>query len=252
MTIAIALKVGDGVVLGADSAATLSGDGGVANVYFNAEKLTNLVKGLPLGMVTYGLGGLDGRSVTSLSRDLRELLSGTNPEWHLDPSIYTMQWVAERVRQFFYEDHYANEYPQKGKDAQGNPFDKAVSGKAVWAGVPEALDRLFGGWSSQVYRGMLSAGLPAKDVEQFLNSLPMEPLISSAMPLQDAIDLVKYMVDVTVGFVRFIPGPPTVAEPVDIAAITKHEGFRWVRRKHYYSIGLNPARSSGTSPDPGH
>ena len=68
----------------------------------------------------------------------------------------------------------------------------------------------------------------------------MEPLIQPAMPLQDAIDLVKYMADVTIGFVRFIPGPPTVAEPTDVAAITKHEGFRWVRRKHYYSPALNP------------
>jgi hypothetical protein len=48
------------------------------------------------------------------------------------------------------------------------------------------------------------------------------------------------MVDVTVGFVKFRPGPPTVAEPTDVAAITKHEGFRWVRRKHYYSQELNP------------
>lgn len=70
----------------------------------------------------------------------------------------------------------------------------------------------------------------------------MEQLISLAMPLQDAIDLVKYMIDVTVGFVRFTPGPPTVAEPIDIAAITKHEGSRWVRRKHYYSPDLNPPR----------
>lgn len=54
MTIAIVVKVGDGLVLGADSAATLGGVGGVANVYFNAEKLSNLVKGLPLGMAVFG------------------------------------------------------------------------------------------------------------------------------------------------------------------------------------------------------
>ena len=207
MTIAIALKVGDGVVLGADSAATLSGEGGVANVYFNAEKLTNLVKGLPLGMASYGLGGLDGRSVTSLSKDLRQLFTGTDPAWRVDPAHYTMQWVA---------------------------------GTAVSAGAPEALNRLFRGWSSQVFNGMVASGIAAKNVEQFLTSLQMEPLIAPAMPLQDAIDLVKYMVDVTVGFLRFIPGPPTVAEPTDVAAITKHEGFRWVRRKHYYSTELNP------------
>ena len=42
MTIVIALKVGDGVVLGADSASTLTyGTGTYQNSYFNAEKLYN-------------------------------------------------------------------------------------------------------------------------------------------------------------------------------------------------------------------
>ncbi|MDP1858326.1 MAG: hypothetical protein Q8K82_06640 [Gemmatimonadaceae bacterium] len=66
------------------------------------------------------------------------------------------------------------------------------------------------------------------------------------MPLQDAIDLVKYMVDVTVGFVRFIPGAPTGVEPTDVAAITRHEGFRLVRRKHYYSSDLSPTLAAGS------
>jgi 20S proteasome alpha/beta subunit len=37
MTIAIALKVGDGVVLGADSAVTITGQNQFVNAYFNAE-----------------------------------------------------------------------------------------------------------------------------------------------------------------------------------------------------------------------
>ena len=288
MTIAIALKVGDGVVLGADSAATLSGAGGIANVYFNAEKISNLVKGLPLGMATFGLGGLDGRSVTALAKDLRQRLTTGDANWRLDPGSYTMSDVATRVRRFFYDEYYLKEFPKKVKDAKGAEIarwermgffvagfssgaahaevwtieiddkgqcpqpkvalDSSQSGNATWAGAPEALNRLFRGWSGQVYSGLNASGIPEKAVEQFLTSLPMEPLIQAAMPLQDAIDLVKYMVDVTVGFVRFIPGPPTVAEPCDIAAITKHEGFRWVRRKHYYSREFNPLTSNREQP----
>ena len=59
------------------------------------------------------------------------------------------------------------------------------------------------------------------------------------MPIQDAIDLVKYMIDVTAGYVRFTPGAPVVHEPIDIATITLYERFRWVQRKHYYPAGLN-------------
>lgn len=110
MTIAIALKVGDGVVLGADSASSLMTTGGIANVYFNAEKVCNLRKGLPIGMITYGLGGLAGRSITSLSKDLRSRFTDPAHAWHLDPGTYTMQLVAERVRQFFYDELYVSEY----------------------------------------------------------------------------------------------------------------------------------------------
>ena len=124
MTIAIAVKVGDGVVLGADSAATLSGEGGIANVYFNAEKITNLVKGLPLGMAVYGLGGLDGRSIASLAKDLRARFTGNDPKWNLDAATYTMPWVAERVRAFFFDEYYLKEFPRKLRDANGNQVDK--------------------------------------------------------------------------------------------------------------------------------
>ena len=65
-------------------------------------------------------------------------------------------------------------------------------------------------------------------------------LLPGFVPIQDAIDLVEYLVEVTIGFVRFTPGAPTVAPPIDIAAITRHEKFKWIRRKHFYSPDLNP------------
>lgn len=76
------------------------------------------------------------------------------------------------------------------------------------------------------------------DALQLVQSL--EPVVHPTMPIQDAIDLVHFLIDVTCGYVRFAPGPATVAQPIDSAAITRHEGFRWVRRKHYYSAGVNP------------
>ena len=55
MSIAISLKVHDGVVLAADSASTLmlggpNGSLGVVTVYSNANKIFNLRKGLPIRM----------------------------------------------------------------------------------------------------------------------------------------------------------------------------------------------------------
>jgi hypothetical protein len=281
MTIAVALKVGDGVVLGADSASTLADPNSVINVYFNAEKVFNLIKGLPIGFVTYGLGGLADRSVVSLAKDLREQLTDTNSTRSIDKSRYTVEEVATHVRNFFYTDYYRKSFPVKFRDPQGNevdrfepmgflvagfsaqerkaevweisidasgnsPMPKRIFGPddadgAVWRGQPEALTRLLGGWSIAVAELLVNqAGVPEAEAFRVLNSLPIPRLFHSAMPLQDAIDLVKYMTEVTIGFVRFSPGAPTVHEPVDVAAISFHEGFRWIFRKHYYRSELNP------------
>jgi hypothetical protein len=306
MTIAICLKVGDGVVLGTDSASSLIGENDrYFNVYNTAEKTFNLVKGLPIGLMTFGLGGMVGLSIGALARDLRQRLSGNNPEfldWALDPGAYTVEQVASRVREFFYDELYAAEFgplPEAGvaaeeqsaehspgsapagQDTEGTPgekapkfpdlgfvvagisaqdyypqvwtveitnglckgpvceYDRLVSGVVNFWGQPEALYRLVYGWSPEAHQRLVAAGLPPKTADQFL--LSVTDLAHPGMPIQDAIDLVKYLADVTVGYVRFKQGAPTVAPPIDIAAITRHQGFKWVERKHYYRQGLNPA-----------
>jgi hypothetical protein len=240
MTIAICLKVGDGVVLGADSASTLMSTGGVANVYFKAEKIINLRKGLPIGAVTYGLGGLGGRSITSLAKDLRARLS-PGGDWELS-STYALERVAARVREYFYEDLYLREYPPGSHaeypamgftiagysggaahpevwsvevDDGGNcpppdlVFEQGLSGVVQWKGQPEALFRLLAGYSDAAHDRLIAAGLDPTDAMNLLMS--WNPLATPGMPIQDAIDLVQYLADVTVGYVRFSSGAPTVA-----------------------------------------
>lgn len=273
MTIAIALKVGDGIVLGADSATTLSAADGYKNSYFTAEKVFNLVKGLPLGFVTAGLGGIDDRSIASLAKDLRARLKDPGDKaWRLDPEKYTVELAAERVKTFFYDELYEPAY-RDANDPDNEPgglyfyvagygadcshaeiwsvrigkggakvhceVDRKNTGDAVWMGQPEALNRLIRGYSKEIYYGLTEAGVGREEAGAFLLGLKVQSLIQAAMPIQDAIDLVHYMVDVTAGFVRFAPGYATVHPPTDSATITKHEGFRWVRRKHYFSAELN-------------
>jgi hypothetical protein len=60
------------------------------------------------------------------------------------------------------------------------------------------------------------------------------------MPVQDAIALADFLVDVTKRYVRFLPGADTVGGDTDVCVVTKHEGFKWVRRKHYFDRVLNP------------
>jgi hypothetical protein len=106
-------------------------------------------------------------------------------------------------------------------------------------GQPEAVHRLAFGWSPRILEGLVASGIPVADARQFLMAQGAAQLVQPSMPLQDAVDLVNYLCEVTAGFVRFIPGGPTVHPPIDIATINFHEGFRWVQRKHYYSPALN-------------
>ncbi len=270
MTIVIALKVGDGLVLGADSASTLVDATGVyQNSYFNAEKLFNVRKGIPVGALTYGLGGLAGRSVSSLAKDLRAMFSDENQaEWFIDRGTYSVEEIATKMVRFFYDRLFV---PQFQADLAHSPFmgffvagysahaesaeiwQIEISGGKCpgpvrvvtpdagwgirWQGEVEALQRLVRGWSLDTHQRLVAAGLSADNAADLLDSV--RPMIHPTMPIQDAIDLVHFLIDVTCGFVRFSPGNATVAQPIDSAAITPHEGFRWIRRKHYYSVTLN-------------
>ena len=62
-----------------------------------------------------------------------------------------------------------------------------------------------------------------------------ELLFLEAMPIHDAVDLARFLVQTTIGFVKFsVSRPKTVGGPIEIAAITKHEGFKWIERRHFF------------------
>ena len=71
MTIVVTVRVNDGIVLAADSATSfIDGQGNVAKIYNNANKIFNLVKVWPIGAMTYGTGVSDQLHVRSGSRSV--------------------------------------------------------------------------------------------------------------------------------------------------------------------------------------
>jgi len=115
VSVAICLNVNDGLVLAADSAASVMAPAdagaqqGVVNIYNNAEKICNLWRGYPIGMVAVGAGSIGPNSVATLAKDLRSAFAGGDEEradWKLTDGDYTIEQVAGRVRQFMYDDHY--------------------------------------------------------------------------------------------------------------------------------------------------
>ncbi len=92
---------------------------------------------------------------------------------------------------------------------------------------------------AQILSNVTSRGESVGQLLGVLRQQATAPLIQPAMPIQDAIDLARFLVDTSITFARFMPGAPTVGGPVELAAITKHEGFKWVSRKHYWNIEYN-------------
>jgi hypothetical protein len=111
MSIAIIIGVHDGVVLAADSASTLTftsapgvavppGQQVVGNVYDNANKIFNLVKGQPIGCITFGSGNIGNASVGTLIKDLRKKLTDTPQEMEFAVEQYTMEGIAKILAKF--------------------------------------------------------------------------------------------------------------------------------------------------------
>jgi hypothetical protein len=270
VTIIVSVKINDGVVMAADSAGTM----GSGQVYLHANKITNLCDGLPVGAMSTGSGGIGRESVETLLKDLRRRFDGRDtayPEWRLDPASYTMDEVAERLRAFLFEEKAAGcpeptnlqlricgysagrplaevwevniaerDCPPPRRIMDENSFG------VLWDGQYEALNRLVLGLGFDIGEALVRHGVPHQDATRLQQELVRDlyaTLSVPAMPIQDAIDLARFLVETTIGFVRFaIFLPKSVGGAIEIAAITKHEGFRWVQRKSFYPAGL---RQSG-------
>lgn len=276
MTIALVLRVNEGVVLAADSATTLTVQQGdstqVANVYNNANKVFNLYRGAPIGVATWGQGFIRESSISMLMKDLRaEFMNGTQA---FNKDEFKVETVAHMVKKFVFDDRYVPafaEWPAKpelglivagissgetiGEEyaivAQPNgavegptPLAQDDHATVTWFGQIEAITRLVIGFSPAL-PGLLQA-VYGIDPQVVMDKLPtirdaLNPnVMTDTMPLQDAIDLAHYLVDVAIRFSQYAPGANVVGGEIEVAAMSKHEGFKWISRKHYYQEELNP------------
>jgi hypothetical protein len=277
VSIIVGVKINDGVVLAADSAATLVAPSGVVNVYENANKVFNLCKGRPIGAVTCGAAGIGQSSIERLAKDLRRRLSGEAPgpdgkSWALDTDHYKVGDVAQRAYDFLYWERCEPLTPperkavtlsfiiagysagrdlpevysvaiREGECAEASLILGQEAVDIFWDGDPEAVSRLLLGHSPDLADALREAGVAEEDVDPLVRAVTPRltaKLVAPPMPIQDAIDLAEFLVHTAIMFRRFSLGAPIVGGAVEVAAITKHEGFKWIKRKHYYDRELNP------------
>jgi len=64
--------------------------------------------------------------------------------------------------------------------------------------------------------------------------------IVSVLPKSDLAALAESLISLTIVKRKFSPESETVAEPIDVALISKGDGFIWIKRKHYFHPDFNP------------
>lgn len=109
MTVGVAIKVYDGIVLAADSATTIELPPPASyHVYNSANKVFHLHRDLPIGAMTWGLGNVGSASIATLAKDLRRRLMGKDSahKWKLGGS-YTIEEVAKRLTDMVFDELYS-------------------------------------------------------------------------------------------------------------------------------------------------
>src|ERR1700733_3340038 len=91
MSVAVLCNLSDGVIIGVDSALTVMGTNGVERVFEDGGNLFQI--GKKLGVATFGLAGLGGRSIGSFLHEFE----GTHPELEVMP----IPQAVESLRDFF-------------------------------------------------------------------------------------------------------------------------------------------------------
>jgi hypothetical protein len=262
MTIAISLKVNDGVVLAADSALTISmrDTKGATRVYYNAHKVFKLSDEPSTGMVTVGCGSIGSLSIAAIITDLMIASEGTLRNQSIEFIANSFRINIEPLYKKFYAGWTTAEpltcivggycpveslfrrYIFTINNYDSGIFEELTDEYSMYyEGQTEAIKRLLNGYSPDL-REILSLKFNPVDLNECMNTIKNalnSKLIVALMPIHDAIDLVRFLIQTEINYAKFGRGPQTVGGPIEIAAITKHDGFKWIQRNEHYIEELN-------------
>jgi hypothetical protein len=268
MTICVSVKVSEGLVLAADSTASIQGWIGepqkgppsILKTYDHVRKLSH-IKDYPIGTLTWGAALIGARSVESLIKEYEYSLQSLEG----NENDYTVQEIASGLLvhvKNFYDAEFASQplaarsplgilvsgYSRKKFFPEQLLINLPVSDKldavrpdkdgkpefgAHWFGLTDAIIRLHFGRDDAAL-GILAEHFKVTPDEVFQLLLKLQyPVIFDGMPLQDAIDYAVYLVNVVIGRFRFVVGAPLCSGEIDVAVITPSE-FTWIQRKCWH------------------
>lgn len=265
MTIAIAIATNEGIVLATDSA-LMSIDGrGTAQVFHQKQKLFQLHDKHPLGLVTFGLNQIGVENVGTLCHELRLMLSGKlkngDEDWSLGDD-WTVKGVCDRVKELIFDKYYLPYFEKLPADKRIGFFvvgfssgerapevaEMSFDGQHVvgpqiamiknaatikFGGTHEATHRLMLGFSPGMAKVMEEAGVEAELIKKVIQSAQQKlfpPIVHPHMPLLEVAEVARYLVHNEKKYQQFSPEPDTVGGELQLALISRLDGFRWLQQ----------------------
>jgi len=82
-----------------------------------------------------------------------------------------------------------------------------------------------------------------QSLDAYIRVNHVQPIITAvrALPIDELAAMAESLVSLTSFRRRMSTDPETVGGPIDVAVISKGDGFIWIKRKHYFRPELNPA-----------
>ena len=78
------------------------------------------------------------------------------------------------------------------------------------------------------------------DLRKQKSLMPMVDMLGH-LQKDELAEMAESLVNLTVFKQKMSKGPESVGGPIDVAVISKGDGFVWVKRKHYFKPELNQA-----------
>jgi hypothetical protein len=121
--------------------------------------------------------------------------------------------------------------------------------RGLLSSLPDELVRLLGAADVEEKRlrtefAKAAAGLEAefrKALEFYSALRHIKPVVDAVanLPKEELAGMAETLVNLTSFKRRVTQDPETVGGPIDVAVISKGDGFIWIQRKHYFEPGLN-------------
>lgn len=260
MSLAIITKVPEGIVLAAESRVSYDipyGDNGSRLVTFdNATKVLEMDGYNRFGAVTFGVANIGDRTAHSFLPEFIAHLKKDKQKKNL-----TVEQFSKELSNFFsakWKEAMADDFPSgenmhfvvSGFD-KDNPYAKVyqfaipetpkptpVSGmegfNIIWGGQTDIVERIFKGFDASVLNWVdQNIELTDEQSDGLVKAIQDSqlPVVCGALALQDAINLCITLIRTTIDIQSLAAGIRGVGGPIDVAIITKDDGFKFIQRK---------------------